>query len=92
MGNESVEPANDRLTFDAAPNASDGADRRSVLTKREREILRLLADGLRNEQIGRQLSISPLTVRTHVRNAMTKLGTRTRCHAVAEALRRSLIS
>lgn len=69
-----------------------GADRLPTLTKREREILRLLADGMRNEDVGRQLSISPLTVRTHVKNAMEKLQADTRTQAVATALRQSLIT
>jgi DNA-binding NarL/FixJ family response regulator len=62
------------------------------LTPREREVLRLLADGMRNEQVGLELGISPLTVRTHVKNAMGKLEADTRTEAVASALRRSLIS
>jgi DNA-binding NarL/FixJ family response regulator len=62
------------------------------LTTRERQVLRLLADGLRNEEIGKQLFISPETVRTHAGKALTKLGARTRVEAVAIALRRSLIS
>jgi DNA-binding NarL/FixJ family response regulator len=63
-----------------------------TLTQREREVLRLLADGLANEEIGRQLHISPETVRTHVRKAMAKLDADTRTQAVATALRQSLIS
>ena len=62
------------------------------LTQREREVLRLLADGHSNEQIGSVLSISPQTVRTHVQKAMEKLGASTRVQAVATALRDSLIS
>ena len=62
------------------------------LTQREREVLRLLADGHSNEEIGRRLFISPETVRTHIRKAMTKLGADTRTQAVAKALRLSLIS
>ena len=69
-----------------------GADKLPALTKREREILRLLADGMRNEQVGRELSISPLTVRTHVKHAMQKLEADTRTQAVASALRQSLIT
>jgi len=61
------------------------------VTKREREVLRLLADGMRNEQIGRELGISPLTVRTHIEKAMDKLEADTRTQAVANALRQSLI-
>ncbi len=67
-------------------------ERLPTLSKREREILRLLADGMRNEQVAAVLSISPLTVRTHVKNAMTKLEADTRTQAVASALRQSLIA
>ena len=62
------------------------------LTQREREVLRALADGLSNEEIGRRLFISPETVRTHVRKAMAKLEADTRTQAVATALRQSLIT
>jgi DNA-binding NarL/FixJ family response regulator len=73
----------------AGPQA---AERLPTLTKREREVLRLLADGMRNEQVALQLSISPLTVRTHVKKAMGKLEADTRTQAVARALRESLIA
>jgi len=62
------------------------------LTQRERDVLRLLAAGCANEEIGRRLFISPETVRTHIRKAMAKLGAETRTQAVATALRRSLIA
>jgi DNA-binding NarL/FixJ family response regulator len=63
-----------------------------ALTQRERDVLRLLADGHSNEEIGKQLFISPETVRTHVRKAMGKLDADTRTQAVATALRQSLIA
>jgi DNA-binding NarL/FixJ family response regulator len=62
------------------------------LTQRERDVLRLLADGLSNEEIGKRLFISAETVRTHVRKAMDKLDADTRTQAVARALRDQLIS
>jgi NarL family two-component system response regulator LiaR len=62
------------------------------VTQREREILRLLSDGFTNEEIGKQLFISPETVRTHVRRVIAKLGAKTRTQAVASALRRQLIA
>ena len=62
------------------------------LTQREREVLRLLADGLANEEVGKRLHISAETVRTHVRKAMAKLEADTRTQAVATALRQSIIS
>jgi DNA-binding NarL/FixJ family response regulator len=63
-----------------------------TLTQRERDVLRLLADGHSNEEIGKRLFISPETVRTHVRKAMAKLDADTRTQAVATALRQSLIA
>jgi DNA-binding NarL/FixJ family response regulator len=62
------------------------------LTQRERDVLRLLADGLANEEIGKRLFISAETVRTHVRKAMDKLDADTRTQAVARALRDRLIA
>jgi len=64
---------------------------RGDLTRREREVLRLIAGGMSNEEIGRELFISTQTVRTHVRRAIAKLQARNRTQAVATALRRSLI-
>jgi DNA-binding NarL/FixJ family response regulator len=72
--------------------SSSLTDRAPSLTQRERETLRLLADGLTNEEIGKRLHISPETVRTHVRKAMSKLEADTRTQAVATALRQSIIS
>jgi DNA-binding NarL/FixJ family response regulator len=72
--------------------SGDLADRIPALTQREREVLRLLADGFANDEIGKRLHISPETVRTHVRKAMTKLEADTRTQAVAKALRQSIIS
>jgi DNA-binding NarL/FixJ family response regulator len=68
------------------------AERAPNLTQREREVLRLLADGLANDAIGAELGISTETVRTHIRKAMAKLDADTRTQAVATALRDSLIS
>lgn len=63
-----------------------------ALTQRERDVLRLLSDGLSNEGIGKQLFISAETVRTHVRKAMAKLNADNRTEAVATALRAELIA
>jgi DNA-binding NarL/FixJ family response regulator len=53
------------------------------LTPREREVLTLLADGYRGPEIAAQLFLSLETVRTHIRNAVGKLGARTRVQAAA---------
>jgi DNA-binding NarL/FixJ family response regulator len=66
--------------------------RSSTLTQRELEVLRLLADGLRHEEIGKRLGIGSETVRTHLRKASDRLGAATRTQAVATALRQGLIS
>jgi DNA-binding NarL/FixJ family response regulator len=60
------------------------------LTKREREVLRLLADGLRQDEIAERLFISRKTVSTHVANILRKLGVRTQTQAVALAFRDEL--
>ncbi len=56
------------------------------LTKREREVVTLIALGHETDQIANQLHISRETVRTHVRNAMSKLGAHTRAQLVAIAI------
>jgi DNA-binding CsgD family transcriptional regulator len=60
--------------------------RSSLLSPREREVLTLLAGGNTIQEIADELVLSPLTVRTHVRNAKDKLHARTTAHAVAIAL------
>jgi DNA-binding NarL/FixJ family response regulator len=63
-----------------------------LLSGRERDILRLLADGKSNDGIAEALFISPDTVRTYIRRAMQKLEADTRTQAVAIAVRESFIS
>jgi PAS domain S-box-containing protein len=58
----------------------------ATLTARETEIVRLVAAGETGPEIAEQLHISHATVRTHVRNAMTKLGARSRAQLVAKAM------
>jgi DNA-binding NarL/FixJ family response regulator len=73
-------------------SSTAATEKMAILTERERDVLRLLADGQSNDEIGRSLFISPETVRSHVRKAMRKLEADTRTEAVATALRRSLIA
>lgn len=77
-----------------APRLRDAArpPRQPALSKREREVVDLLAQGLTGEQVADLLVISAETVKTHIRNAMTKLEASTRAHAVALALRDGEIS
>jgi DNA-binding NarL/FixJ family response regulator len=72
--------------------SSAATGKMASLTQRERDVLRLLADGLANDEIGKELFISAETVRSHVRKAMAKLDADTRTQAVATALRQSLIA
>ncbi|HSI81431.1 MAG TPA: LuxR C-terminal-related transcriptional regulator [Solirubrobacterales bacterium] len=60
-------------------------------SERERQVLSMVATGATDEEIARRLELSPATVRTHVRNAKTKLGAQTRAQAVALALGRRII-
>jgi DNA-binding NarL/FixJ family response regulator len=66
-------------------------DREEMLTPREREILQLLADGMSNADVAGRLFISQETVKSHVRHILAKLEADTRTHAVAIALRESII-
>jgi DNA-binding NarL/FixJ family response regulator len=68
-----------------------GKDSSDMLTTREREILQLLADGMSNADVAKQLFISQETVKSHVRHILTKLEADTRTHAVAIALREAII-
>jgi DNA-binding NarL/FixJ family response regulator len=86
-GDEYVDP---RVTPLLAASGNSG--RTQLLSPREREILELLSRGLSGEDAAKQLFLSSETVRTHVRNAMTKLGATTRVHAVALALQCGEIS
>ena len=56
------------------------------LSAREREIVRMVALGKTGPEIADELHLAHDTVRTHVRNAMTKVGARSRAHLVAKAL------
>lgn len=59
-----------------------------TLSAREREVLRMVAHGADGPEIAAALVLSPATVRTHVNNAMRKLGARSRAHAITLAIRR----
>jgi DNA-binding NarL/FixJ family response regulator len=62
-----------------------------TLTAREIEVLRLVADGNRNKDVGERLFISEETVKVHVKHVMEKLGASDRTEAVAIAIRRGII-
>jgi DNA-binding NarL/FixJ family response regulator len=62
------------------------------LTRRELEVLNLLADGFKQREIADRLVISPKTVGTHIEHVLSKLGVHSRAEAVAAAYRRDLIA
>jgi two-component system, NarL family, response regulator LiaR len=62
------------------------------LTPRETEVLRLLAHGLANKEIARDLEIGEKTVKTHVSNILSKLGVLSRTQAALQAVRMGLIA
>jgi DNA-binding NarL/FixJ family response regulator len=57
--------------------------RASGLTEKDLQIMRLIAFGCSNEQIGRMLNMQPSTVRTHVDNTLRSLHVHSRAHAIA---------
>jgi DNA-binding NarL/FixJ family response regulator len=69
-----------------------GHPRRPALTERELQVLRGMADGKSNAEIGRELFVSEDTVKTHARRLFRKLGARDRAHAVASGFRAGLVS
>ncbi len=62
-----------------------------VLTPRELEVVRFIAEGLSVPEISKQIHLSPATVRTHIHKLYEKLGVSDRGAAVAEAMRRRLL-
>ena len=99
---------NDSAPNDSAPNGGvvpgagpDGAQpsdgrvtalRRIGLTERELQVLRGMAEGKSNGEIGRDLFVSEDTVKTHARRLFRKLGARDRAHAVATGFRTGLVA
>jgi PAS domain S-box-containing protein len=71
--------------------ARDDRDAGRALSAREREVVRLVAQGRTGPEIADELGIAHDTVRTHVRHAMDKLGARSRAHLVAKAFGEQLL-
>lgn len=88
-----IDPAIDgftRLRWNGAPPPLEPAD--DLLTPREMEVLRLVANGLPNKTIAHQLDISEHTVKFHVGSILTKLDAASRTEAVTIATRRGLLA
>ncbi len=76
----------------SVPAPRTPADSGVQLTERELQVLRGMAQGKSNGQIGRELYLSEDTVKTHARRLFRKLGVRDRAQAVAHCFRRGLVS
>jgi len=74
------------IAAEIAEHSTDGA-----LTPREIDVLRLIASGNANKEIGARLSLTEETVKGHVRNVLAKLGANDRTHAVTIGLKRGII-
>ena len=84
------------LTITALPPAAINTSRTTEelvepLTKREKEVLQMLAAGLGNKEIAAKLNISDHTAKFHVGSILGKLGVSTRAEAVATGIRRGLV-
>ncbi len=91
-GEAAISPAMSAKLLDEFVALSQGRRQRpeDVLTERERAILRYVANGMSNKEIGLALSISPHTVKAHLRHILDKLGLRSRTQAAAWAERHGL--
>jgi DNA-binding NarL/FixJ family response regulator len=72
-------------------DANDGA-RIDALTRREREVLALLADGHTTQEVSAALSISVMTVQSHVKNVLAKLGVHSKVEAIRFAWRSGVLA
>lgn len=88
------------IYFHLLRNGSEVADEEAepepvpevILTPRQREVLKLLADGAPAKVVSRRLGISETTVRNHIRSILLELGCHSQLEAVAEARRRHLLA
>lgn len=75
----------------AAAVADDGSRLRDPLTRREREVLGLIAEGRSNREIARSLRVSEKTVKAHVSSVLSKLGVQDRTQAAVYAVRHGAV-
>lgn len=84
---ELLRVVSERLQSPAAPRA----DTETVLSRRELEILRLMAGGANTKALAERLNVSPATIRNHAQNIFAKLGVHSRLEAVAYANQNRLV-
>jgi PAS domain S-box-containing protein len=87
LHDESEQPGFATAATETAPDP-----RLEELTPREREVLRLLAQGLGTEEMAKMLNISPATTRNHVQSVLSKLGVHSRLEAVAYVYQNGLFA
>jgi DNA-binding NarL/FixJ family response regulator len=95
-GESLLAPSVTRRLIEAYTARPDGANEPPIegldeLTTREHEVLRLVAAGLNNHEIAKELQLSPLTAKTHVSRILMKLGARDRVQLVVMAYESSIV-
>jgi len=97
-GDALLSPAVTRMVIARSTGAAQRARPRpeppelALLTTREREVVRLVAEGMSNDDIAGHLVVSPLTAKTHVSRAMVKVGARDRAQLVVFAYQSGLVT
>jgi DNA-binding NarL/FixJ family response regulator len=79
------------MSLSSARGAHDGASTTARLSPREQAVLRLVAGGYSNKEIGRVLNISDGTVKNHITDILQRLDARDRTHAVLKAIGANLL-
>jgi len=92
LGEPTLDPSIARKVLQEISHPPKGQPTPDPLTEREEEVLRLVAKGLSNQEIAKQLVIAEVTVRTHVSNILSKLHIANRVQATLYALREGLVS
>jgi DNA-binding NarL/FixJ family response regulator len=88
-----ITPAKELLTLvhERLSTPAPGENPAGALTRREVEVLRLMADGCGTRAVADTLHVSPATVRNHVQNVLAKLGVHSRLEAVAYATKHRMV-
>ncbi|GEP89637.1 two component transcriptional regulator, LuxR family [Chitinophaga terrae (ex Kim and Jung 2007)] len=79
------------LSFDAALSMKDPIDKAPLITRREKEILQLIAEGLTNAEIGEKLFISIPTVNTHRKSLLEKFGAKNTAALISKASKSGIL-
>lgn len=91
IGGSTIDPAVASILIDRMAGRSLAQEKLSEVTRREKEILTLIATGMTNQQVGGNLNITEATVKSHLTNVYGKLNVNDRTEAVVRAMQRGLI-